>query len=161
VSERPPASEAFAAADGDGDGRLNRAEMRAVAVALLPNEPWDDALWPVMCADCGVDPEEGFGPAEFAEFAEFLLMKPAAGPPHSRRRRTRQAHSALQAVHNAFSGTEGVPSPQRSGNEGVGGGLGGAVDSPWTEGAAEGAVDTLVRIPVPGGPVNQPAGLHH
>jgi hypothetical protein len=41
---------AFATADTDGDGRLNRAEMQAAAAALLPNEPWDESLWPAMCA---------------------------------------------------------------------------------------------------------------
>ena len=72
------ASDVFAAADGDSDGRLNRAEMRAAAASLLPDEPWDDALWPAMCADCGADPAVGFGPAEFAGFLRTLRAPAAA-----------------------------------------------------------------------------------
>jgi hypothetical protein len=99
------ASDVFAAADGDGDGWLNRAEMQAAAASLLPDEPWDDALWPAMCADCGVDPAVGFGLAEFVEFLRTLRAPAAAtatggggGIPRSSRRQEHQREIAKGTV---------------------------------------------------------------
>ena len=40
-----------------------------MALALLPNEPWDHSLWPEMCGEYGVDPAEGF------DFPAFLAFK--------------------------------------------------------------------------------------
>jgi len=59
----------FAEYDANGNGLIGPEEVRSLALALLPNEPWDHSLWPEMCGEYGVDPAEGF------DFPAFLAFK--------------------------------------------------------------------------------------
>ena len=59
----------FAEYDRNGNGYIGADEVRGLAAALLPDEPWDDSLWPEMCGEYGVDPALGF------DFAAFLAFK--------------------------------------------------------------------------------------
>lgn len=59
----------FAEYDANGNGLIGPEEVRGLAMALLPNEPWDQSLWPEMCGEYGVDPVLGF------DFPAFLAFK--------------------------------------------------------------------------------------
>eukprot|EP01043_Picozoa_sp_COSAG02_P008763 COSAG02_NODE_286_length_25649_cov_13.411272_16_plen_479_part_00 len=59
----------FAEYDTNGNGLIGPEEVRGLAAALLPDEPWDHSLWPEMCGEYGVDPALGF------DFPAFLAFK--------------------------------------------------------------------------------------
>lgn len=54
--------------DLDGDGILNREEMKAAAAAVCPGEAWDSALWDGFCIEYEADPTFGFDPEAFERF---------------------------------------------------------------------------------------------
>eukprot|EP01048_Picozoa_sp_COSAG05_P009528 COSAG05_NODE_790_length_7320_cov_14.861654_3_plen_203_part_00 len=58
----------FGQYDTNGNGFIGVDEVQALAAALLPGEPWDDALWPSMCAEYGVTAELGFDYPAFVAF---------------------------------------------------------------------------------------------
>jgi hypothetical protein len=60
----------FSQFDVDSNGFIGAEEVQAAAAAvLLPGQPWDEALWPPMCAQYGCAADEGF------DFAAFLAFK--------------------------------------------------------------------------------------
>jgi Ca2+-binding EF-hand superfamily protein len=65
--------------DVDGDGILNREEMKAAATAVCPDEAWDEALWDDFCIEFEADPTYGFDHEAFERFrAAMGLAHPGA-----------------------------------------------------------------------------------
>eukprot|EP01050_Picozoa_sp_SAG11_P005378 SAG11_NODE_375_length_10004_cov_18.136699_6_plen_337_part_00 len=56
----------FALNDKDRSGYLTREELRRWAEEAMPDEAWDESLWPEMCRSHGADPFLGFDVEGFA-----------------------------------------------------------------------------------------------
>jgi Ca2+-binding EF-hand superfamily protein len=82
----------FSQHDTNSNGYIGAEEVQALAAALLPDAPWDDALWPPMCAEYGCSPAEGF------DYPAFLAFKADA--------------EASKTVHAGEPGSGKGPEPE-------------------------------------------------